>query len=272
MPPNHLPTHPPTNVFSLTEQGAATAKRVLAHLPQARHYHQAKPFIATVQAAFNKGERGVFICATGIVIRALAPVLKDKYQDPAVLVLDEHGEYVIPLLSGHVGGAGELAHNLAAGIGAQCVVTSATDYGRAVYTIGMGSDRACPLPLAAALLTQIKAQLPNGVAIDAIASIDLKADEPSLLTLAAQLGLRLKTYSAAQLRAFDGQLSQRSAVVFKEVGCYGVAEAAALCAAEELTAQPAELLILKQKNARATIAVARSYRALMPHLMKPFSL
>ena len=57
----------------------------------------------------------------------------------------------------------------------------------------------------------------------------------------------------------DYQLSERSEVVFREVGCYGVAEAAALCAATAITGRPAELVVLKQKNARATISVARSY-------------
>lgn len=251
---------PATAIFSLTERGNVVAQRLLVHLSEATHHHQSKPFIKTAQTAFNNGERCIFICATGIVIRTLAPVLRNKYQDPAVLVLDEHGQYIIPLLSGHEGGAGQLAFKLAKAIGAQCVVTSATDYGQpAVYTIGMGSDRGCPYDMLEALLKQVKKELGPDTVISSLASIDLKADEPGLVKLADQMGLSLQTYNAKHLRTVESQLNSHSEIVFKEVGCYGVAEAAALCAATTITGQPAELVIPKQKNARATIAVARSY-------------
>lgn len=250
---------PATAIFSLTEQGKVLAQQLLKHLPDAKLYQQSKPFIETARAAFTRGDRCLFICATGIVIRALAPVLRDKVQDPAVLVLDEHGKFVIPLLSGHEGSAGKLAHELAQAIGAQCVVTSATDYGQPIYTIGMGSDRGCPIEYIEELLEQVKAELEAGTSITAIGSIDLKADEQGLLQVADQLRLSLQTYTAAQLRTVESQLSTRSEIVFKEVGCYGVAEAAALCAATAITGQAAELVISKQKNARATMAVARSY-------------
>ena len=74
------------------------------------------------------------------------------------------------------------------------------------------------------------------------------------------LSLPLQCYSAPQLRSVEDQLSVRSDVVFNEVGCYGVAEAAALLAATGITGNPAELVITKQKNERSTISVARSYR------------
>jgi cobalt-precorrin 5A hydrolase len=192
-------------------------------------------------------------------MRALAPVLKNKYSDPAVIVIDQQGKFVIPLLSGHEGGAGAIAHDIAKAISAQCVVTSATDYGRPVYTLGMGCDRNCPLSMLSALVDQAREELDESVSFSALASIDIKADESALLELSNQLQLPLQTFSASQLREEEHALSEKSEIVFREVGCYGVAEAAALKAASAITGRPAELVVLKKKNARATISVARSY-------------
>lgn len=69
----------------------------------------------------------IFIMATGIVVRHIAPYLQGKDRDPAVLVLDEKGEFVISLLSGHLGGANAWAKSVAQWIHAQPVITTATD-------------------------------------------------------------------------------------------------------------------------------------------------
>ena len=74
-------------------------------------------------------EAGALVCimATGIVVRQIAPLLQDKRHDPAVLVLDERGDFVISLLSGHIGGANALARQVAALTGGQAVLTTSSD-------------------------------------------------------------------------------------------------------------------------------------------------
>ncbi|MBR3102464.1 MAG: cobalt-precorrin 5A hydrolase [Lachnospiraceae bacterium] len=76
---------------------------------------------------FDTAELIVFISATGIAVRKIAPYLKSKTTDPAVLCMDETGKFVIPLVSGHLGGANEWAQKIEERTGATAVITTATD-------------------------------------------------------------------------------------------------------------------------------------------------
>ena len=207
-----------------------------------------------------QGQQLIFICATGIVVRTLAPVLNDKYSDPAVLVLDEKGEFVIPLLSGHEGGANELARQVSEQLNNQVVITTANSYIKPVYVVGMGCERDCPEAVLASLLEAclIKAGL-TFEDVSAICSIDIKADEVGLMSLATTLGKPYLTFSAAQLSEMEERLSTKSDYIMKTVGVYGVAESAALYQAQQYTDNGSELLLNKHKNRQATCSIARSY-------------
>ncbi|EJM72421.1 MULTISPECIES: cobalamin biosynthesis protein [unclassified Pseudomonas] len=123
--------------------------------------------------------------------------------------------------------------------------------------VGLGCQRGCPVSTLRALLDlALQAHQIGLQQITALASIDLKRDEPGLIELAAQLELPLTYFSSEQLKDYKPRLSHHSDIAFERTGCYGVAESAALALAEQLTQAPAKLLISRQKYAQATLALA----------------
>lgn len=80
-----------------------------------------------VRTQYAQRDAIVFISSAGIAVRSIAPFVKDKYRDPAVVVMDEYGKNIISLLSGHLGGANELTNYLADKLQGNPVITTATD-------------------------------------------------------------------------------------------------------------------------------------------------
>ena len=126
------------SVFALTKNGAELGERLCRRIDGAYLYLPVRfkgsfnaaflnDFRSQVGQAFGKSDGLIFIMASGIVVRSIAPFLKNKAEDPAVVVMDEKGRYVISLLSGHLGGANKLAKDIAKIIGAKPVITTATD-------------------------------------------------------------------------------------------------------------------------------------------------
>ena len=125
-------------VISLTRGGARQAKRVKKIIPEADCYAKfdlddedllpfEKQFSELAAVCFESYSEIVFIMATGIVVRTIAPMLKHKSKDPAILVMDEQGQFIIPLVSGHLGGANKKAMELAKLLQAIPVITTASD-------------------------------------------------------------------------------------------------------------------------------------------------
>ena len=251
-------------IICLTEVGLQLARR-LQHLlsdtdAKSEVCFKPTPFIDSVQTYFKQQDSLVFICATGIVMRTLAPVIKDKYTDPAVLVLDEQGQFVIPLLSGHEGGANEFARQVSNLLENQLVITTANRYLNPIYVVGMGCERHCPEAVLHGLLDECLTTAGLTINdISAITSIDIKSDEVGLIALSQNLHKPYVTFDAETLGAMEERLSTKSDYIFKTVGVYGVAESAALYQAQQLTKNGSELLLNKQKNKQATCAIARSY-------------
>jgi cobalt-precorrin 5A hydrolase len=132
-----LPSRP-IKILAMTPKGAVLARRLCRSLPGAQCcLSQAQAgesgdlvFASLSQAlreAFARGENLVCVMAVGIVVRSIAPFLKSKAADPAVVVVDETGQFAVSLLSGHLGGANDLAREVAQIIGGTPVITTATD-------------------------------------------------------------------------------------------------------------------------------------------------
>lgn len=143
----HTPQDPPvleTAIYAFTAQGAELGQYLARELrgdlwlPERLFRDLEKPpdgpliqpmqsLSRTMTRLFHARSRHVFIAATGIAVRAIAPHLQGKQTDPAVAVVDQQGRHCISLVSGHLGGANALARELAALTGGQAVITTATD-------------------------------------------------------------------------------------------------------------------------------------------------
>ncbi len=117
-------------ILSFTKRGEETAQRLAFLTGSKGERCQRGGLEEWTREAFSEADALLFVGAAGIAVRAIAPYVKSKLTDPAVLVIDEQGKYVIPILSGHIGGANQLAKEVAAELGAEAVITTATDLNR----------------------------------------------------------------------------------------------------------------------------------------------
>ena len=328
----------PVVIVVLTERGLATARRARAGLTDAP-IHGYAPRVPNADARFDDvgaelrrlftaGVGIVGVCAAGILIRALAPVLASKREEPAVVAVAEDGSAVVPLLGGHRG-ANALSRRLGDALGAPAAVTTASETrwrialddpppgwvlanpqhcksftarllagepcrleGAAEWLEGSGVDfRAgatlavrvtdapdggdeptlvfhpqrfalgvgCERGIPAAELGDLVERTLAGADLSArslagVFSVDLKADEPAVQALGQALGVPVRFFDPPTLEALTPRLANPSEVVFREVGCHGVAEAAALAAA----GNDGALRVPKTRSRRATCAIAEA--------------
>lgn len=122
-------------ILPVTEAGAPLARTIRKEFPEAALYSTAglpdgiriASLPDFLEKEFTCFDAFVFIGALGICVREIAPFLQDKYHDPAVVCIDTCGRYVIPVVSGHIGGANDLARQIAAATGGEAVVTTQSD-------------------------------------------------------------------------------------------------------------------------------------------------
>ncbi|MCL6735304.1 precorrin-3B C(17)-methyltransferase [Streptomyces neyagawaensis] len=113
-------------LISATAAGAVAAQRLASAWPERTRVYEG-PVRDAVERAFGECEQVVCFLATGAVVRLIAPLLADKGTDPGVVCVDEGGRFAVSLVGGHAGGANALAVEVAEVLGAEPVVTTATD-------------------------------------------------------------------------------------------------------------------------------------------------
>ena len=111
------------SIIPISDSSRVIAERILASYPEAKIL----PFGSFSKEVFHESSSLVFIGAMGICVRSIAPFAEDKHTDPAVVCIDSTGKYVIPVLSGHIGGANDLSKELANLLGAEAIITTQSD-------------------------------------------------------------------------------------------------------------------------------------------------
>ena len=242
-------------IISFSVDGAALAKRIAAITEQGheitgyitrRHAGETsfEPFDSVYDLAgflFDSADALIFISACGIAVRAIAPLVKSKLADPAVVVCDETGRFAISLISGHAGGANLLTQQVAAIIGATPVITTASDSHIALdgteqpqnLVLGIGCRRGLSAEaIERAVTIMLWDQKISLIRVRDIATIDIKRDEEGLLGFAGAHKIPLRFYSAEELAGVRGGFSSSDRVL-QTVGVDNVCErAAALCGGE----------------------------------------
>ncbi len=197
----------------------------------------------------------IFIMAQGIVQRVIAPYLQDKHKDPAVVVLDDLGRYVISALSGHEGQANALALEISSLLGAEPVITTASEATR-TYILGLGWRKGTQ---AKTLITAVEKALNKAEItleqVRLLSSAWVKKDDPVTKEVHHALGIPWRFLPKWLLRHFYQTSGYpRSQTVFRHLGVYGVAEPCAL-----LSGVHTQLVLPKQAYQGVTVAVAKEH-------------
>jgi cobalt-precorrin 5A hydrolase len=250
----------PLHIICVSSEGAALALRIRGFFPEARIWGN-RPFVPEVSPyegqlrefvgrLWTESAGLIFVMASGIVVRSIAPYVNSKYSDPAVVVVDDAGRFSISLLSGHEGEANRLCLVVSEILAALPVVTTGTEAKRRII-LGIGCRRGASSEV---ILDSIDASLAeSGRSRDdvyALATIDLKGDEPGLLAAARELGVPLRVIPRSRVRALQEALRDET---FAET----VTGVAGVCIPSAILASPhSSLLLPKRARNGVTVAVA----------------
>lgn len=249
-------------VITLSNQGAVLARRLAERLSGAELYaHRSVEtddnvprfdrIIELTAEIFQEYSGLVYIAPTGVVVRALATQLEHKLTDPAVVAVDAGGRWAVSLLSGHEGGANDLALTVANILSAEPVISTTTEALKSLI-IGIGCRRGTN---STAIVSAVR-----GVLSDAnlditearlLASADIKSDEEGLLMASRELGVPIRFLSSDEIRDCTREF-EHSAFVQYKVDLPAVAEPCAL-----LAGRRTRLVVPKKTFDGVTVAVAR---------------
>lgn len=175
-------------LISFTDSGQALAEKLAGGLNQkemeAQTFRCGNPLSLSEFASqgFREAEALIFVGAMGIAVRAIAPHVVSKVKDPAVVVIDERGNNAISVLSGHLGGGNELTQLVAKIIGANPVITTATDV-QGVFAIDLWTKKNNCKILRPDRIKVISAALLSGEKIDFVSDYEISGQVPKNVEL-----------------------------------------------------------------------------------------
>ncbi len=169
---------PRIGMLAITKHGATQLAELAPHLPEAEVIVSEKfgeamqglsnkvnvysgALRAQMAGLFEKYDQIVFFVSLGAVVRLIAPHLKSKDEDPGVLVVDDSAEFVIPVLSGHVGGANAYAEKIAKLLQATAVLTTASDVGKTIPVDILGRELGWKVEAPKINITRVSAHVVN---------------------------------------------------------------------------------------------------------------
>jgi len=246
---------PKIAIITINPQGEKIARKLKAAFKGAQVFNQPMSFQGSLknftQSIFDRYDSLIFIAAVGIIVRVIGPLAKNKLSDPAVVSVDSAGRFAISLLSGHEGGANQLAFKVAACLDALPVITT----GRQVhkkYILGIGTRRGISaVSVKQAIRHILKKYKINLKSIRLAASIDLKKNETGLLKACADLDLPVVFIPQQNISNFKADISG-SRIARKYLGVDGVCEPCAL-----LAGRRAKLIARKEILNGVTAAIAK---------------
>lgn len=212
---------------AFTEKGIALAKTLARGLKNASVFVPERfagegvtafghPLRQWTGQAFQQANGLVFIGACGIAVRAIAPFLRGKEYDPAVIAVDQKGKFVIPLLSGHLGGANHLARQISALCGAVPVITTATDM-EGIFAVDVWVKENHIFLLDVPLIKEISGRLLAGEPVGISCDFPLKHIPEGFISGPCQAGISISLEEGK--RPFPITLRLVPCILFLGIGC-----------------------------------------------------
>ncbi|MGL5206770.1 MAG: cobalt-precorrin 5A hydrolase [Acidaminococcaceae bacterium] len=168
--------------------------------------------------AFEDSQVIIYIGSCGIAVRAIAPFVKNKTVDPAVISVDEQGSFVIPLLSGHIGGANDIARKIAQEINAQAVITTATDI-NGLFAVDEWATKNNVYIGSLYAAKEVAAALVNGEIVGLISNYSITGGLPSGISNDEKTRVGIVIDDNAGIKTFPVTLNLLPKVYYLGIGC-----------------------------------------------------